>query len=92
VQLRRGAWTSSFGSGQYGADARGKDPRDVDVSVEATGAPMSAAGPVLRVATEDDVDAITAVMRASVLELFPQFYDEQQTASAALFVAHPDPL
>lgn len=47
---------------------------------------------VLRIATESDVDALTEVMRASVLALFPQFYDEQQTASAAVFVAHVDPM
>ena len=35
--------------------------------------------------------AITEVMRASVLELFPRFYDERQTASAAIHVAHVDP-
>ena len=29
-------------------------------------------------------------MRASVLELFPAFYDEQQTASAAIHIAHLD--
>jgi GNAT superfamily N-acetyltransferase len=44
------------------------------------------------VATDGDVDAITAVMRASVLELFPSFYDERQTESAALYVAHVDPM
>ena len=49
---------------------------------------MSLDGPVLRVATETDVDAISDVMRASVLELFPQFYDERQTVSAATHVAH----
>jgi GNAT superfamily N-acetyltransferase len=48
--------------------------------------------PVLRVATETDVDAITGVMRAAVLELFPAFYDERQTASAAIHVAHVDPM
>jgi GNAT superfamily N-acetyltransferase len=52
---------------------------------------VSLDGPVLRVATETDVDAISDVMRASVLELFPQFYDERQTASAAVYVAHVDP-
>jgi GNAT superfamily N-acetyltransferase len=51
---------------------------------------VSVAGPVLRVATAADVDAITQVMRASVLELFPRFYDERQTASAAVYVAHVD--
>ncbi len=53
---------------------------------------MSPSSPVLRVCTEADVEAMTAVMRASVLELFPRFYDERQTASAAVHVAHVDPL
>src|SRR5262245_13560742 len=53
---------------------------------------MTASGPVLRVATEVDVDALTEVMRASVLELFPRFYDDRQTASAAVHVAHVDPM
>ena len=52
---------------------------------------MSLTGPVLRVATDADLDAITDVMRASVLELFPRFYDERQTASAAVHIAHVDP-
>ena len=30
---------------------------------------------VLRVAREDDVPRIAALMRASVLELFPRYYD-----------------
>jgi GNAT superfamily N-acetyltransferase len=46
--------------------------------------------PVLRVATAADLDVIAAVMRASVLELFPQFYDDRQTASAAVYIAHVD--
>jgi GNAT superfamily N-acetyltransferase len=50
----------------------------------------SVVGPVLRVATAADVDGMASVMRASVLELFPQFYDERQTASAAVHVAHVD--
>ena len=36
--------------------------------------------PELRIATSDDIDAMTAVMRASVLDLFPGFYNEQQVA------------
>lgn len=48
--------------------------------------------PVLRLATEEDLNAIAAVMRASVLELFPAYYDEQQTASAAVHIAHIDPM
>ena len=47
---------------------------------------------VLRVATRDDLEAIAAVMRASVLELFPAYYDERQTASAAVHIAHVDPM
>jgi hypothetical protein len=50
----------------------------------------SSAGPRLRVANEADADAITEVMKASVRELFPRFYDERQTASAAVYVAHVD--
>lgn len=45
----------------------------------------------LRVATEADIDAIGALQRESVLRLFPAFYDERQTASAAVHIAHPDP-
>jgi GNAT superfamily N-acetyltransferase len=47
--------------------------------------------PTLRLATAADLDAMASVMRASVLELFPQFYDERQTASAAVHIAHVDP-
>jgi GNAT superfamily N-acetyltransferase len=52
---------------------------------------VSLDGPVLRVAADADLDAMAGVMRASVLELFPRFYDERQTASAAVYVAHVDP-
>ena len=34
---------------------------------------------------------MTAVMRASVLDLFPGFYNEQQVASASVHIAHVDP-
>jgi GNAT superfamily N-acetyltransferase len=52
---------------------------------------VSLAGPVLRVSTDADLDAIAEVMRASVLGLFPLFYDDRQTASAAVHIAHVDP-
>ena len=48
--------------------------------------------PIQRLATPADADAITALMRASVLALFPAFYDERQTASAAVHIAHLDPM
>ena len=52
---------------------------------------MNVPAPVLRAAAASDLDQIAAVMRASVLELFPQFYNERQTASAAVHIAHVDP-
>ena len=45
---------------------------------------------VQRVATMDDAEQIAALMRASVLRLFPGYYDERQTASAAVHIAHVD--
>jgi GNAT superfamily N-acetyltransferase len=43
-----------------------------------------------RLALESDAPRISELMRASVLELFPRFYDERQTASAAVHIAHLD--
>ena len=46
--------------------------------------------PPQRVAVAADVPAIRELMRASVLDLFPAFYDARQTASAAVHIAHLD--
>ena len=46
--------------------------------------------PSLRVARPDDAPQIAELMHASVLELFPRHYDERQTASAAVHIAHLD--
>jgi GNAT superfamily N-acetyltransferase len=46
--------------------------------------------PVLRRARPADAPAIRALMRASILDLFPRFYDEAQTASAVVHVGHLD--
>jgi GNAT superfamily N-acetyltransferase len=46
--------------------------------------------PVLRLATLADVPAIDALMKASTSDLFPAFYDEQQTASSIVHIAHVD--
>ncbi|MGH2841827.1 MAG: GNAT family N-acetyltransferase [Solirubrobacteraceae bacterium] len=46
--------------------------------------------PPQRLARTADAEPIQALMRASVLELFGHFYDEQQTASAAVHIAHLD--
>jgi GNAT superfamily N-acetyltransferase len=52
---------------------------------------MSAPGlPPQRLADEPDAPRISELMRISVLELFPHFYDERQTASAAVHIAHLD--
>jgi GNAT superfamily N-acetyltransferase len=46
--------------------------------------------PPQRVATAEDAPRISELMRASILDLFPHFYDERQTASAAVYVAMLD--
>jgi GNAT superfamily N-acetyltransferase len=43
-----------------------------------------------RLAREADAPRIAELMRTSVLDLFPGFYDERQTASAAVHIAHID--
>jgi GNAT superfamily N-acetyltransferase len=43
-----------------------------------------------RLAVPADAPRISELMRVSVLELFPHFYDQQQTASAAVHIAHLD--
>ncbi len=45
----------------------------------------------LRLARPSDADAIEELMKASVRELFPRFYDERQTASAERHIADLDP-
>jgi GNAT superfamily N-acetyltransferase len=49
-------------------------------------------GPVLRVAVAADGPRIDDLMRASVRAIFPAFYDEAQTASAVVHIAHVDPV
>jgi GNAT superfamily N-acetyltransferase len=44
----------------------------------------------LRIATPGDREAIEALMRASIAEIFPRFYDAQQTASAVRYVGEMD--
>jgi GNAT superfamily N-acetyltransferase len=50
----------------------------------------AASMPPQRLAVVSDAPRIAELMRASVLDLFPAFYDERQTASAAVHVAHLD--
>ena len=46
--------------------------------------------PPQRLAQASDAPAISELMRASVLDLFPHFYDERQTASSSVYIAHLD--
>lgn len=46
--------------------------------------------PVLRGATRSDVPAIAALMRRSVLDVFPRFHAERETAAAARYLTEPD--
>ncbi|MDQ3677829.1 MAG: GNAT family N-acetyltransferase [Actinomycetota bacterium] len=46
--------------------------------------------PPQRLAQAPDAPAISELMHASVLDLFPHFYDERQTASSAVYIAHLD--
>lgn len=57
-------------------------------SVTAASSAISAAPQ--RLATLEDAPAISELMRVSTLELFPRFYDERQTASGAVHIAHLD--
>ena len=43
-----------------------------------------------RLATVDDAAAIEALMKASIADLFPAFYDARQTASSVVHVGHVD--
>jgi GNAT superfamily N-acetyltransferase len=43
-----------------------------------------------RLATVDDATAIEALMKASIADLFPAFYDARQTASSVIYVGHVD--
>ena len=48
--------------------------------------------PVIRLATADDIPVIDALMKASTRAIFPAFYDERQTASSVIHIAHVDPM
>jgi len=48
--------------------------------------------PVMRLAAPADREAIDALMKASTAALFPAFYDDRQTASSVIHIAHVDPM
>lgn len=45
---------------------------------------------MLRAAVRSDVPRIAELMRRSVLEVFPHFHDERETAAAAEYLTEPD--
>ncbi len=45
---------------------------------------------VLREAVRSDLPGIAALMRRSVLDVFPRFHDQRETASAARYLTEPD--
>jgi GNAT superfamily N-acetyltransferase len=49
-------------------------------------------GAELRVASPEDAPAIDALMKSSIRELFPAFYDARQTASSIVHISHVDPM
>jgi GNAT superfamily N-acetyltransferase len=46
--------------------------------------------PAQRLALPSDAPRVSELMRVSILDLFPRFYDQRQTASAAVYVGHLD--
>ncbi len=50
----------------------------------------AATAPLLRLARLDEADAVDALMKASTGDLFPSFYDAQQTASSVRYIASVD--
>jgi GNAT superfamily N-acetyltransferase len=46
--------------------------------------------PPQRLAVAADVPEIAVLMRSSVLDLFPHFYNEQQSRSASVYLTEPD--
>jgi hypothetical protein len=46
--------------------------------------------PWLRAATRADEVAIESLMKASISEIFPRFYDERQTQSSVRYIGVPD--
>src|SRR5712691_3392095 len=52
--------------------------------------PIVENAPTLRLATMEDAPAIDALMKASTRDLFPLFYDVEQTESCVTFIAVVD--
>ena len=104
AQARRGADARVFGAGAMGVPAEGslldrsatrESPAKGDDDGDRTRHHRPTAHgrvplPPQRLAVGSDAASISELMRASVLDLFPAFYDQRQTASAAMHIAHLD--
>jgi GNAT superfamily N-acetyltransferase len=51
---------------------------------------MDGASPTLRFARPADAADLDTLMKASIRDLFPAWYDERQTASSVVYVGHVD--
>ena len=51
---------------------------------------MTSAEPTLRLATLEDADAIDALMKASIRDIFPAFYDARQTEASVRYIGSVD--
>jgi GNAT superfamily N-acetyltransferase len=51
---------------------------------------MDGASPTLRLARPADAADLDTLMKASIRDLFPAWYDERQTASSVVYVGHMD--
>jgi GNAT superfamily N-acetyltransferase len=51
---------------------------------------VDSGAPPLRPARLDEAEEIELLMKASIRDLFPHFYDERQTASSVVYVAEVD--
>jgi GNAT superfamily N-acetyltransferase len=58
--------------------------------LQATTPDLPRSAPTQRLAVAADAPQLAALMRASILDLFPHFYDDRQTASAAVYVGELD--
>ena len=53
---------------------------------------MERVEPILRVARAEDASKVDALMKQSVAEIFPRYYDHQQVESSVRYVAAVDPM
>ena len=76
-------WAGGVSAGIGGSARDGARRQDTAVGADRQPAPQ-------RLAVAADAPEIAALMRASILELFPHYYDARRTASAARYIGELD--